>query len=397
MDIKRHFISQIDRLNEAEKLLLAGIDKNNKIYIMNGINILGKFISNNIVKETINLANDEIRGMDKDINDKWISAETVKDLLSKGRLKINYDDYGKLYNMQVKCYSLWDGSKLSGSEIEELKKLDIDRTNLHGKITNDVIKDNNLDVTKGIYDSVRRGIALMMEEDYNISLKNNIEAKNNYNKYWIDPNGKVYEIKEQQHSTWVMLNSYIVRKTINNDLDLFDELKEKSTYGDLKLSEFIIQHGWTRIREYNEDMGIQLGDDRHLDIIDDIIAKDKPGYILFDNGNKWTYQDWKDAKFSLANTIKQHVMAKEKDWSADENIFIKPMNKEKVTLKDGEYEALWYVNTMEIVGGEYNEYKFKTRIGVKCQREFCGPPRLIIVNNGNVWLEDVYNEHIKDK
>jgi hypothetical protein len=62
MDIKRHFSTKENVINEAEKLILSGIRKNNKIYINNGINILGKFISNSKVKETIKLVDKIIKG-----------------------------------------------------------------------------------------------------------------------------------------------------------------------------------------------------------------------------------------------------------------------------------------------------------------------------------------------
>jgi len=81
----------------------------------------------------------------------WISAEDVKCLLDMGKLKMNYEDYWKLYYMQVICWR------------EGVEKLDVIRADLHGKITNDIIKDNNL--TNGIYQSVRRGIALLIEND----------------------------------------------------------------------------------------------------------------------------------------------------------------------------------------------------------------------------------------
>lgn len=118
----------------------------------------------------------EQTGVESKIKDYWLSPEDVKDEITKGRLKINYDEYEKLYDMQVKCYALWDGTPLTTEQVETLKQLDVVRTTLHGEITNTVIKDNDLDVTKGIYDSVRRGIALMMEEDYKHNKKNNFVA-----------------------------------------------------------------------------------------------------------------------------------------------------------------------------------------------------------------------------
>jgi hypothetical protein len=62
MDIKRHFVSRINVINEAEKLTLLGIERKNKIYLVNSINILGQFISNSNVKEVINIIENEIKG-----------------------------------------------------------------------------------------------------------------------------------------------------------------------------------------------------------------------------------------------------------------------------------------------------------------------------------------------
>jgi hypothetical protein len=62
MDIKRHFVSKVNVIEEAEKLTLLGMERKNKIYLINGINILGQFISNNNVKEVINIIENEIKG-----------------------------------------------------------------------------------------------------------------------------------------------------------------------------------------------------------------------------------------------------------------------------------------------------------------------------------------------
>jgi hypothetical protein len=62
MDIKRHFVSKVNVIEEAEKLTLLGIEKGNKIYLINSINMLGQFISNSNVKEVINIIENEIKG-----------------------------------------------------------------------------------------------------------------------------------------------------------------------------------------------------------------------------------------------------------------------------------------------------------------------------------------------
>jgi hypothetical protein len=72
-----------------------------------------------------------------------------------------------------------------------------------------------------------------------------------------------------------------------------------------------------------------------------------------------------------------------------------PISVDKVELPDGRYDALWYGYTMEVVDRNSepisnilpnNAVTFKTRIGVKCSREYCGKPRRIIVKNGQAWL-----------
>jgi hypothetical protein len=62
MDIKRHFVSRVNVIEEAERLILLGVERNNKIYFVNSINILGQFISNSNVKEIINIIENEIKG-----------------------------------------------------------------------------------------------------------------------------------------------------------------------------------------------------------------------------------------------------------------------------------------------------------------------------------------------
>lgn len=103
--------------------------------------------------------------------------ENYKHIESKINAMQNYmnnENYEKLCNMQIKCKTLWEGRAVSEKQIEELEKLDTIRTTLHSKMVEDIIRDNGL--TNGIYDSVHRGLALMMEEDYNSSQQNRTEA-----------------------------------------------------------------------------------------------------------------------------------------------------------------------------------------------------------------------------
>ncbi len=104
---------------------------------------------------------------------KWISCEKIKCLINKNRLKMNWQNYGKLYNMQVRCNDLWNRKILSNNELAELKKLDFARTKLHGELTNTFIEDN--DFTNCVYKSVRRAIAMIMEEDYGYRQLNKLE------------------------------------------------------------------------------------------------------------------------------------------------------------------------------------------------------------------------------
>jgi hypothetical protein len=118
--------------------------------------------------------------------------------------------------MQVKCYSLWSGTQLTEKEKEELKKLDVIRTNLHTKITTDVIKDNEM-LSNGVYESVRRGIALMMEKDYLYDNENN--------KYIEDK----IEAKEDKKYGCLMIH---LPKDITNDILKFgkDNIKNEDLY-----------------------------------------------------------------------------------------------------------------------------------------------------------------------
>jgi len=101
----------------------------------------------------------------------WVSPDNIKDLINRGRLKMNYEDYGKLYDMHVKCKPLWQGDSLTDRQIAELKKLDTVRAELHGKITKEIIDGNKEALPYVNYDDIRRGIAKLIEEDYAISLK----------------------------------------------------------------------------------------------------------------------------------------------------------------------------------------------------------------------------------
>jgi hypothetical protein len=64
MESKRHFISKQNEIEEAERLIVMGLEKNeivNNAYVINGIDILSKYISATSVREAIRLVQDEFR------------------------------------------------------------------------------------------------------------------------------------------------------------------------------------------------------------------------------------------------------------------------------------------------------------------------------------------------
>lgn len=96
----------------------------------------------------------------------WISPENIATLLKKEILRMNWNDFYTLYNLHVKCRPLWCNEKLTYKKQKELKTTDVIRTDLHTKITHEVIENNRNKLPYMNYDDVRRGIALLIEKDY---------------------------------------------------------------------------------------------------------------------------------------------------------------------------------------------------------------------------------------
>ncbi len=136
-------------------------------------------------------------------------------------------------------------------------------------------------------------------------------------KYWIDPSGKEFQIKDSDHGSWIQQN----RKLLEGySFEFPNEYWEKSQ-GWFQIATTMIQNGWTRITtESDYDFAIEVADMNNLPAyLDNFVAKNYYGGGIEINDLNGNYQDLSDPFPSLKKAIYQAKRLRQQPVNASLN------------------------------------------------------------------------------
>jgi hypothetical protein len=148
-------------------------------------------------------------------------------------------------------------------------------------------------------------------------IKSSLNKFNYGDNHWIDPNGEIYNVEGKTHADWIADNEDKVKLYVNKDdlkeyleqdgIDSEDEDidRKMELSGDLMYDMF--STGWIRLNIGYGEIDIEMGNNKNLNVIDEILDKMKFERIMVDIklGETYdiSYDEYKDSGFSLKKAM----------------------------------------------------------------------------------------------